>query len=530
MTILWTTTDMTESTSALEKMTVKKLINIHDKAREEEFRKRAEDWRNGPVVYQVLVDRFAPSRNLESKKHLYKEPQKLRTWDETPKRGEYLKEAGVWSHEVDFWGGDIDSLSEKLEYLKSLKIDALYLNPIFLSLTNHKYDAWDYSQVDPVYGTRKDLGKLAENLHRQGIRLILDGVFNHMGKQSPFFQEAIADEKSPWRKFFTFSNKSPRGYISWLDVENLPELNLENPAVRDYLYAKPDSIVQSYLRKEKIDGWRLDVAYDLGFKYLEDLTEFAHEANPESVIIGEIWNYPEEWHPAVDGVMNMHGRRTILSMLEGKISAPICGKMWETAIEDAGMDHILKTWLLLDNHDTARLPNILSEPWQQKMARILQFTLPGAVCLYYGSELGMTGGIDPEQRAPMRWDLVNSENEILKLHKKLLSVRKNEPALRYGDFRLLHTEKLLAFMRKTISVRDTILVLANPTDKKVEEMIQLRESKFQDSSVLFDLFSDAKFNVHTGFIHAEVPPQTIMVLKVDTADHPMGYNRYSRIY
>lgn len=505
-------------------------MNDYDHAREKELAERAADWRNGPVVYQIIVDRFAPSTKLESKKALYSAPRKLRSWDETPRQGTYLEKDGVWSHEVDFWGGDLASLKSKLDYVQELGIDVVYLNPVFASLTNHKYDAWDYHLIDPVYGTRADLGALAKELHRRNLRLVLDGVFNHMGRRSPMFEEARRNPRSKWREFFKFTDTTKRGYVGWYDVENLPELNLENPEVQKYIYSEPDSVVQSYLRNEGIDGWRLDVAFDLGFRYLTDLTRAVHAAKSGSLVIGEIWNYPEEWHPAVDGVMNMHGRKLLLTMLEGRLSGPMCSQMWETSITDAGMDHILKSWLVLDNHDTPRLPKLLPELWQQQMARVLQFTLPGAVCLYYGSELGMTGGEDPEQRAPMRWDLVTPENEMLGLHRKLLTLRKNEPALRYGDFRRLHSEKLFAFIRRTISVRETVVVIANPTDKPVKELLQVRESKFQDVSPLRDLFSEKSFMVFSGTVDVEVPAHTVMVLKVDTTDYPHGYNRYDRIY
>lgn len=505
-------------------------MNDHDRAREDELAARAADWRNGPVVYQIIVDRFAPSMKLEKKKALYSAPRQLREWKETPKGGKYLEKDGVWSHEVDFWGGDLASLKSKLDYLQGLGIDVVYLNPIFSSLTNHKYDAWDYHKVDPVYGDRAELAALAKELHQRNLKLILDGVFNHMGKRSPMFEDARHNEHSRWRDFFNFNSRYSRGYVGWFDVENLPELNLENPEVQKFIYSEPDSVVQSYLRNEGIDGWRLDVAFDLGFRYLTDLTRAVHAARPGSLVIGEIWNYPEEWHPAVDGVMNMHGRKLLLTMLAGRLSGPLCCQMWETSIADAGMDHILKSWLVLDNHDTPRLANLLPEQWQQRMARVLQFTLPGAVCLYYGSELGMTGGDDPEQRAPMRWDLVTGDNEMLKLHKKLLELRQAEPALRYGDFRRLHSEKLFAFLRRTVSVRETVVVIANPTDKPVKELLQLRESKFHDVSPLHDLFSDARFVVFSGTVDVDVPAHTVMVLKVDTSDYPHGYNRYDRIY
>ncbi|HEY9071194.1 MAG TPA: alpha-amylase family glycosyl hydrolase [Candidatus Ozemobacteraceae bacterium] len=505
-------------------------MNEHDHAREQELAERAADWRNGPVVYQIIVDRFAPSTRLAGKKSLYAAPRRLRDWKETPQKGSYLEKAGVWSHEVDFWGGDLESLRGKLDYLQELGVDVVYLNPVFSSLTNHKYDAWDYHVVDPVYGSRKDLADLAAELHRRGQRLVLDGVFNHMGLRSPMFQEARRDPHSRWRPFFKFSEKNDRKYIGWYDVENLPELNMENPDVQAFIYAAPDSVVQSYLRNEEIDGWRLDVAFDLGFRYLTDLTRAAHTAKPGSLIIGEIWNYPEEWHPAVDGVMNMHGRKLLLTMLEGRLSGPLCSQMWETSIDDAGMDHILKSWLVLDNHDTPRLANLLPQRWQQEMARILQFTLPGAVCLYYGSELGMTGGDDPEQRAPMRWDLVTPGNPMLALHRRLLALRRAEPALRYGDFRRLHSEKLFAFLRRTNSVRDTVVVIANPTGRTVKELLQVRDSKLQDVTPMLDQLSDRKFMVFSGTIDVEVPAHTVLLLKADTADYPHGYNRYDRIY
>lgn len=505
-------------------------MNTYDQAREQELAARAADWRNGPVVYQIIVDRFVPSGSLAKKKSLYAAPRRLRDWQETPAKGSYLEKDGVWSHEVDFWGGDLESLRTRLDYLQELGIDVVYLNPVFSSLTNHKYDAWDYHKVDPVYGSRGDLAGLAAELHRRGQRLVLDGVFNHMGRRSPMFEEALRNPRSRWRPFFKFSDKHDRKYIGWYDVENLPELNIENPDVQNYIYAAPDSVVQSYLRNEGIDGWRLDVAFDLGFRYLTDLTQAAHTAKPGSLIIGEIWNYPEEWHPAVDGVMNMHGRKLLLTMLEGRLSGPLCSGMWETSIEDAGMDHILKSWLVLDNHDTPRLPNLLPQPWQQKMARILQFTLPGAVCLYYGSELGMAGGEDPEQRAPMRWELVSPANEMLELHRRLLKLRHDEPALRYGDFRRLHSEKLFAFLRRTASARETVVVLANPTGRTVKELVQLRESKFQDVTPLRDQLSDRSFTVFSGTVDVEVPAHSVLILKADTSDYPHGYNRYDRIY
>ncbi len=505
------------------------LRNRFDRQSAENLARRAADWRNGTIVYQVIVDRFAPGRNLEKKKALYAPPRKLRTWDEVPRPGTYVPAAEVWSHELDFWGGDLDSLRGKLDYIQGLGVQTVYLNPVFQSLTNHKYDTWDYNKVDPVCGTRADLKALATDLHGRKMRLVLDGVFNHVGRQSPFFKEARANPHSRWRPFFSFIEKPP-GYVGWMDVANLPELRLEEPAVQEYLFSGPDAVMPSYVRREGIDGWRLDVAFDIGFEILAKMTQAVHKARADTEVIGEIWNYPEEWFPSVDGVMNMHGRAILLSLLQGKLSGPTAATMWDTMIADAGIEPILKSWLILDNHDTKRLVRVLGEPWQQRMARVLQATLPGSMCLYYGSELGMDGGDDPEQRAPMRWDLTTADNATLEFQKAVLKMRNARPALRHGDFRRLHSERLFAFLRRTNAARQTVVVVANPTDGEVTEQLQLRESKFQDWSDLRDVFTGQRIKVQAGMIEVTVPPRGWEVLEIEAADYPGGYNRYDRLH
>ena len=167
--------------------------NSFDNALAGNFAAREKDWRNGAVVYQVLVDRFAPPTDLQAKKALYPPPKVLRAWSELPKPGPYNETAKVWSHEIDFWGGDLQSLLSKLDYVQKLGTDVLYLNPIHLAYTNHKYDALDYQQVSPEFGTRDDAKRLAVEVHRRGMKLVFDGVFNHMGRNSTVFKQAEAD-------------------------------------------------------------------------------------------------------------------------------------------------------------------------------------------------------------------------------------------------------------------------------------------------------------------------------------------------
>lgn len=505
-------------------------MNVYDRERSEEMQRREADWRNGAIVYQVIVDRFAPPANLEAKRDLYPAPKRLRSWDESPSRGEYLEEVEVWSHEIDFWGGDLDSLRGQLDYIANLGVDVLYLNPIHLAYTNHKYDAQDYKEVSPEYGTRDDVGALAEAVHDRGMKLVLDGVFNHMGRTSPYFQEALQDPDSPWREFYYIGPEYELGYRAWVNVPNLPELNLESQTVRDYVFGAPDSVIQGYMRQEKVDGWRLDVAFDIGFRYLSELTESAHEARPGSVVIGEVWNYPEEWMPALDGVMNMTGRELVLKTVQGRLEPQLAGVHFERMVNDTGIEPLLKSWIILDNHDTPRLATSLPETWQQRMAQVLQFTLPGSPCVYYGVEVGMTGGDDPEQRGPMRWDLASEDNETLTWTKNLIAERQSNRALRIGDFRLLDSAGTLAYLRRTTRAADTTVVIANPGEEPVHETLLVRESKFMSFTQMSDAFSDARFSVVAGVMELDVPPRTVYVLRPEIDTETIEYTPYKRVH
>jgi cyclomaltodextrinase len=493
------------------------------------FAEREADWRNGPIVYQVIVDRFAPPADPDAKRDLYPAPKKLRAWEETPARGEYVKEVEVWSHEIDFWGGDLESLSGRLDYIRDLGADVLYLNPIHLAYTNHKYDALDYFAISPEYGNRQDFRHLAEAVHQQGMKLVVDGVFNHMGRGAPWFRDARDNPQSPWRDwFFAGDEWAPLGYRAWVNVPNLPELRLENANLRARLFLDADSVVQGYLR-DGADGWRLDVAFDIGPMFLSELTQAAHQAKPGSVVIGEIWNYPAGWFPAVDGVMNFHARQAIFWLLDGKMSGARFGSLYAQMIDDAGLEPILRSWLVLDNHDTPRLAFMMADPWKRQMARALQLTLPGSPCLYYGSELGMTGGDDPENRAPMRWDLVSQDNEELAWMRRLIALRGESPALRAGDFALVGAEKMLAFLRRSGRAAETLLVLANPSEEPVTEVLQLRDPWLMNYSWMSDaLGSGERVQILSGLILAQMPPRSIRVFRPEIEQGP-GYTPYKRV-
>jgi glycosidase len=492
------------------------------------FESREGDWRNGALVYQVLVDRFAPSDRLDEKKPLYPAPKRLRNWSELPTRGHYLEGERLWSHELDFWGGDLQSLMTRLDHVQQLGAGVLYLNPIHLATTNHKYDALDYREVSPEYGTRDDVTRLANELHRRGMRLVLDGVFNHMGRNAPAFREAEADPNSPYRDWFVFGPQYRGGARAWFRAENLPELNLENPAVRDHLYAQPGSVVRSWLR-DGIDGWRLDVAADIGFQFLGELTQAAHAEKPGSLVVGEIASYPKEWFPAVDAVMNFSLRKIILRTATRRIEAQTALRMIERLIAEAGIEPMLKSWLLLDNHDTPRLATVLPDPAQRRLAQVLQFTLPGSPNLYYGSELGMTGGDDPEMRAPMRWELARDDNPDLAWTRQLIALRRQHRALRVGDFRVVNASRLLAFERHTDRVQDTVVVLVNPGPKDVTESVMVANSRLMNGTAMLPLLGGGPpVVINAALLEVAVPAGGFLVLAPDVAPSG-GYTPYKRV-
>jgi len=495
------------------------------------FETREKDWRNGAVVYQVLVDRFAPGADLAAKRHLYPAPRTLHRWDETPVKGDYLPAQKLWSHEIAFWGGDLASTAARLAYVQDLGADVLYLNPICLATTNHKYDALDYLQVSPEYGTREDVKALAADVHARGMKLVLDGVFNHMGRNAPVFQQAQADVNSPYRNWFVFGDQYPGGARAWWRAQNLPELNLENPKVREHIYAAQDSVVRSYLR-DGVDGWRLDVAFDIGFVYLDQLTRAAHQEKAGSLVVGEIANYPKEWFPSVDAVMHFALRRLTLGLANGTLDAPTYGRMVTRMIEETGIEHMLKSWIYLDNHDTPRLATTVPDEAARHLAQVLQFTLPGSPNLYYGSELDMPGGEDPEMRAPMRWDLATPDNAALAWMRQLIAMHRQHRALRVGNYRPISSNRLFAFERYTDHVADTVLVIVNPGTEPVTETLMVANSKLMDGTRLVDLLGRTgqgeDIRMWATLLQVTVPAHGFLVLKPDVAP-PGGYTNYKRV-
>jgi cyclomaltodextrinase len=495
----------------------------------EDRTRRMNDWRVGDIIYQVIVDRFAPSTRLHEKLPHYAAPRTLKEWNEVPTQPGYYPEERISHGELQFWGGDLQSVHAHLDYIQQLGTGTLYLNPIFTAFSNHKYDTSDYTTVDPQYGTNAELGALADELHRRGMRLMLDGVFNHVGRRSVLFQRALERNGNPEEEYFTFDEKIPNGYLGWRNVGNLPELKLENPVVRQMLFEGEESIVCRYLTQEKIDGWRLDVGPDIGFQFLNALRESAHNIRPDCSIIGECWNYPEEWLHVLDGILNMHLRFLILGLLEGTHSPMLAGRQIETMIADAGIEGILRCHNVLENHDTPRLRHLVPELKDRHLARVLQFTLPGCPVIYYGGELGMEGGHDPGCRAPMRWDLLTDQNEDLAHTRLMVKLHQENPALRVGNFRLLASDQVLAYLRKTDDPTETIIVVVNPGQEERPIMVQIRDSRLMDAAPLECQLTGQKVSMMSGFLKMNVPARQAMILRTADRRQNPGYSMFKRV-
>jgi glycosidase len=363
------------------------------------------------------------------------------------------------------------------------------------------------------------------------MKLVLDGVFNHMGRNSVMFQDASKSESSQWRKWFYFGSQYPQGARAWSGAENLLELNLENPEVRAHIYGDKNSVIRSYLR-DGVDGWRLDTAFELGAPYLKELTAAAHAERAGSLVVGEVPQYPREWFPSMDAVMNFTIREIIFGLVNETIAPTTALRMMDRMTAETGIEAMLKSWTLLDNHDVPRLATALPKQGQQRFAQALLFTLPGSPNVYYGSEVAMEGGDDPEMRSPMRWDLVKEDNPALRYTRQLMALRKQHRALKVGNFRTIESTHLFAFERYTDRVQDTILVLANPSDKVVNETVMVANAKLTNGGEFAVALQSSEPaarvpTIYSGLIKVSVPPQTVIVLK-PILERSGGYSPYKR--
>lgn len=474
------------------------------------------DFLKGGLIYQIFPDRFynskVPKKNVP-------EGRVMRKWGEEP----YWHESqmnGVWNN--DYFGGDLKGVEEKLEYLSSLGVSCIYLNPIFEAHSNHRYDTADYEKIDSLLGDENDLKSLCKKAHGLGISVILDGVFSHTGCDSKYFNMykryntvgAYNSKSSPYFSWYKFTDY-PNGYKSWWGIKLLPEVSEEDEGYREYICGK-NGILRRWLRLG-ISGWRLDVADELPDVFLDDLRKAVKEENENAVIIGEVWEdatnkfaYGERRRyllgEQLDSVMNYPFADAILNYVKfGNAQAFMSGIMsivenYPPCVVNVLMNHI-------GTHDTERaLTRLAGESaegkdraWQHshnqlsdydylkgismmKLASLIQYTLPGVPSLYYGDEAGMQGMKDPFNRACFPWDNINKE--LYKWYKRLGEIRRGCKAFKEGSFEPLYAaDGAIAYVRR--SEENSVLTAVNNSNSE----LQIPVGEEWDNSYSFFEFS-----------------------------------------
>jgi glycosidase len=462
------------------------------------------------VIYQIFPDRFAigKGKSVHDKTQLYtSRGGKIADWYVLPKHKPNIE------HCFEFYGGDLWGIAEKLDYLRDLGVNLIYTTPIFLSPSNHKYDTIDYMKIDPQFGGERAFKFYLKAAKENNFRVMLDGVFNHLSKENKWFKRALKGDKRHIAKFSIYKN----GYRSWQGVQDMPEWNWEETTVREYLL----SVVEHYL-KLGIDGWRLDVAFDLGYVNTALITARAKAVSVEKYVVAETWNFPSNWE-VVDGIMNYHFRESVVGWLKGElknITQPLQSAYNLTP-------NIYGCWNMLDSHDTPRIATVIPEKSLRKLAIILQFTYPGVPFIYYGSEIGMQGGADPENRAAMVWDEDRWDRELLGFYKKIIEIRKTQTALKIGTFEVLNDEPFV-FLRRTPYVLDDIVVAINKLGKQ-EIAVSVPDGRLLAGTCFVDLFTQEEFWIIGGVLRFNIPSKGFRILKA-TNKTKGNYNQYKRIY
>jgi len=411
-------------------------------------------WVADAVFYQIFPDRFAQSTKVPK-------PTFLQPWEAPPTPHAYK-------------GGDLLGVLERLDYLEELGISAIYFNPIFKSTANHRYHTYDYYEVDPLLGGNAAFDALLKEAHRRGIRVVLDGVFNHTGRGFLQFNDILENgPDSPYLDWFTVTGfplrayevESGPNYAAWWNLSALPKLNVNTPAVREFLWD-----VGQYWIERGADGWRLDVPSEINDDaFWLEFRRRVKAANPEAYIVGEIWGDARRWIRGgqFDAVMNYLFAKACMGFfladsLDERLTiglsyAPVPrldGPAFAQAIADMlalyPEPNNLVQLNLLDSHDTARFLSLgRGDEKALCLAALFQMAFVGAPCIYYGDEIGLAGGRDPDCRRGMVWDQRQWNTSLLDSYKRLIGLRRERVALRRGTYTGLYAlDKVVAFGRR----------------------------------------------------------------------------------
>ena len=436
------------------------------------------DWVKHAVFYQVFPDRFARSGRVP-------QPSGLEQWHAPPTVHGYK-------------GGDLYGVAERLDHLQELGVSAVYLNPVFASGSNHRYHTHDYLTVDPMLGGGEALRTLLDAAHARGMRVILDGVFNHASRGFlPFHDLMENGEASPYRDWFHVhgfplgaygEGDGQRRYEAWWELPALPKLNTHTPQVREYLM----NVAEHWLRFGA-DGWRLDVPNEIDDDaFWREFRRRCRAVNPEAYLVGEVWDDASRWLQGdqFDAVMNYPLTKAILGFAAREVDVeqvakcgyralpPLTAEGFAKRLQASLARHpraIVEAQLnLLGSHDTPRIARVVKgDADAVRLAFLLLFTLPGAPCVYYGDEVGLAGGHDPACREGMPWDEPGAwDRGRLAWVRDLAALRHAHPALRTGDTEVAYARRGVVAVRRRLG-DDDLLVVLNQREGEVHARVPL---------------------------------------------------------
>jgi alpha-glucosidase len=502
-------------------------LHRHTPADAEDFRLLADyaapTWVRDSVFYQIFPDRFAdgdPATNVRDGEFEYRGYRsRARRWGEPPTSEGH---AAL----VEFYGGDLPGIEQRLDYLIDFGVNALYINPIFTAYSNHRYDGVDYLNVDPHLGGNAALASLRRTTAERGLRFILDIVPNHCGVNHPWFQAALADPAAPTAEFFTF-NHYPDDYACWLGVRSLPKLNYRSAALRDVMYAGPQAVFRHWLRPAySADGWRIDVANmlarqgpdQLGMEIGRGIRRAVKEENPTAYLLGE--NF-------FDGSHQLQGDCWDATMNYAGFQHPLCYWLSGFHVRQHSHPHfvasntpwptqaLVETWQafraaipwviarqqfnLLGSHDTPRIRTVVGgDPARTRLAVGMLLTYLGAPCVYYGDEIGLGGNNDTEARGCMPWDRSAWDEDLRAFYQTLIRLRRTSPALIDGGFQVLAVEDdVLAYLRDTDEQQ--IIVIGNRGPGQYSAgALPVAHAAIPDGAQFVELFSGQQAIVSGG--------------------------------
>lgn len=513
------------------------------------------DWFKNAIAYQIFPDRFFNGNEngefLGNREDIIK-----RSWGEQP----FYKaeQFGGEYKSNDFFGGNLEGIIKKLPYLEELGITVIYLNPIFKAASNHKYDTGCYEEIDPMFGDEETFSRLCREARARGIRIILDGVFNHTGDDSKYFNKyghydsvgAYQSKDSPYYSWFRFM-EYPDVYESWWGMTSLPQVNEASPELREYLLSGVDAIVKKWIRLGA-SGWRLDVVDELPDFFVKELREGVKEVDPEAVIIGEVWEdasnktaYGERREyflgDELDSVMNYPLRNALIDFALNRIDAFEFNRMIMSIKENYPAPAYNSLLNILSSHDVERLVTLLgrmptrheidrerqAHAWldsytletARKRARLvyaMALTMPGVPCIYYGDELGMQGYGDPFCRACYPWDNADEVDpgaEMRSWIKRLTALRKSSKAFSTGGFDYIYRiDCSYAYIRHAGDEKYIVLVNFDDTSKDV----RLDAARYGVTQIRSILTSDGGKGSHEsadGIFYINIPAHSLVIYK-----------------